>query len=100
MSVHLKLSDLHANEEAGLVRFGFADAITAQGQLSGDTVEIDLNLYGEVFHEYRPIRGLGDLVAGVAQPIAKAIDSIAGTNLQNCGACKARQAALNEIIPL
>jgi hypothetical protein len=44
-----------------------------------------------------PIRGLGDLVAKVAQPIAGMIDSVAGTNLKNCGGCKGRREALNKI---
>lgn len=43
--------------------------------------------------------GLGDAVAAVAQPIAKAIDAVAGTNVQGCGACKKRQEALNKLIP-
>ena len=47
-----------------------------------------------------PVRGLGDVVAKVAQPVAKAIDAVAGTNLQNCGGCKARQEKLNQIAPL
>jgi lauroyl/myristoyl acyltransferase len=45
-------------------------------------------------------RGLGDMVAAVAQPIAKAIDAVAKTNLQNCGGCKARREKLNQIAPL
>ena len=40
---------------------------------------------------------LGDLVASVAQPIAKAIDAVAGTDIQHCGGCKARQEKLNHI---
>lgn len=40
---------------------------------------------------------LGDKVAAVAQPIAKAIDSVLGTKLQDCQPCKDRQAALNKI---
>lgn len=44
--------------------------------------------------------GLGDLVASVAQPIARGIDSIFGTNIQNCGGCKKRQQTLNEKFPL
>ena len=43
--------------------------------------------------------GLGDAVAKIAQPIAKTIDSIAGTDIQNCGGCKKRQEKLNNIIP-
>jgi hypothetical protein len=41
--------------------------------------------------------GLGDVVAAIAQPIAKAIDAVAHTNIQNCGGCKKRRAALNRI---
>jgi lauroyl/myristoyl acyltransferase len=46
------------------------------------------------------LRGLGDVVAAVAQPIAKTIDFVAKTNLQNCSSCKARQEKLNKIAPL
>lgn len=46
------------------------------------------------------LRGLGDAVAVVAQPIARVIDSVLGTNVQGCGGCKARQAALNKAFPL
>jgi len=42
-------------------------------------------------------RGLGDLVAAVAQPIARVIDAAAGTKLAECGGCKQRRAALNRI---
>ena len=45
------------------------------------------------------LRGLGDAVAVVAQPIARVIDRAFGTNVQGCGGCKARQAALNKSIP-
>ena len=40
---------------------------------------------------------LGDAVAFIAQPIAKAIDTVAGTNVQGCGGCKKRQEMLNRI---
>lgn len=47
------------------------------------------------------MRGLGDLVAVVAQPIAKAIDHVTGgrTNVASCGGCKSRQEALNKAVP-
>ena len=45
------------------------------------------------------LRGLGDAVAVVAQPIARAIDRAFGTNVAGCGGCKARQAALNKSLP-
>ena len=46
----------------------------------------------------RPV-GLGDVVAFVAQPIARAIDSMAHTQVAQCGGCKKRQEALNNLIP-
>ena len=39
----------------------------------------------------------GEVVAKIAQPIAKAIDRVAGTNLQDCKACKKRRKKLNEV---
>lgn len=45
------------------------------------------------------LRGLGDAVALVAKPIARAIDSALGTSVAGCGGCKARQAALNKAVP-
>ena len=43
--------------------------------------------------------GLGDAVSAIAQPIAKAIDSVAGTNIQQCGGCQQRKEALNKLVP-
>lgn len=42
-------------------------------------------------------QGLGDRVEKIAQPIAKIIDRVAGTNIQGCGACKKRKEYLNNI---
>lgn len=47
----------------------------------------------------RQMRGLGDVVAVVAQPIARAIDRAAGTNVAGCSGCKKRQDALNDLVP-
>lgn len=43
--------------------------------------------------------GLGDTVAFVSQPVAKAIDTVLGTNIQNCGGCQQRQETLNKMFP-
>lgn len=45
------------------------------------------------------MKGLGDIVALVAQPIAKLSDGIIGTGLANCSGCKRRQENLNEMFP-
>lgn len=52
--------------------------------------------------EFRPLKkpiGLGDAVASVAQPIAKAMDAVLGTSIQTCGGCAARKAMLNAMVP-
>lgn len=46
-----------------------------------------------------PTRGLGDLVATVAEPIARASDALLGTKLVGCGGCAKRKAALNALVP-
>ncbi len=53
-----------------------------------------------------PMRGLGDAVALVAQPIAIAIDRATSvlpkrlrTNIAGCGGCQKRKAALNKAVP-
>jgi hypothetical protein len=46
----------------------------------------------------KPI-GLGDRVERIAQPIARVIDKVAGTNIQGCGACQKRKEYLNKKFP-
>jgi hypothetical protein len=43
----------------------------------------------------KKITGIGDVVHKIAQPIARVIDKIAGTNIQGCGACQKRKEYLN-----
>ncbi len=43
--------------------------------------------------------GLGDVVARLANPIARIIDSALGTDLVNCGGCAHRKDALNNMVP-
>jgi hypothetical protein len=38
----------------------------------------------------------GDFIAAGAQPVAKGIDWILGTDIQNCGGCKTMQNNLNQ----
>jgi len=52
----------------------------------------------KIFTAHKP-RGLGDVVHAVAHPIARVIDAVAGTKLQNCGGCQKRQELLNEKFP-
>jgi hypothetical protein len=69
---------------------------------NGAWVQVSAEEYAQTRDKYSPRikkRGLGDLVAIVAQPIAGAIDAVAGTNLKGCKGCKSRQEALNRLIP-
>ena len=46
-----------------------------------------------------PPRGLGDVVAIFAEPIARASDAVLGTHLVGCNSCAERRAALNKLVP-
>lgn len=65
-----------------------------------------INKYKENFPENpyanhdKQIEGLGDVVEKVAQPIAKVIDAVAGTNIKKCGGCNKRKKYLNKKFPL
>jgi hypothetical protein len=43
--------------------------------------------------------GLGDVVAAMAQPVARTLDAVAGTNIAGCGGCARRQSLLNAAVP-
>ena len=50
----------------------------------------------------RRMRGLGDAVHAVANPIARAIDAVAGTDIQHCKGCVGdggRRDRLNKAVP-
>lgn len=40
---------------------------------------------------------LGDKVESIAQPIAKGLDKLLGTNIADCGGCQKRKEKLNKI---
>lgn len=45
------------------------------------------------------IKGAGDVVAMVTQPIAEVIDAVVGTQISTCGGCSKRRQVLNEMFP-
>lgn len=47
----------------------------------------------------RVTRGLGDVVAAVANPIALLVDKTTGSKLSGCQPCGQRRDALNKIVP-
>jgi hypothetical protein len=76
---------------------GYLEDCLSRGKEDGYFLILSDADYAELCQKYR---GAGDIVTAVAQPIAKAIDAIAGTNIQNCGGCKQRQDELNKAFPL
>lgn len=79
---------------------GFRDDVLRLATCEGAYCEVPNDVWLELLHKHpRQKRniGLGDIVRAIAQPIAKAIDSVAHTNIQNCGGCKKRREILNRI---
>ena len=48
----------------------------------------------------RKIKGAGDIIAMVAQPIAAVIDVTTGTKLKGCQSCQSRRKWLNDQFPV
>lgn len=91
---------------------GYYDDVTSKGVIVNDKyLLIEWDDYIKLGQKYNPSRktyvkppcndckGMGDVVAKVAQPIAKMIDKVAGTDIEHCGGCKKRRDKLNEILP-
>lgn len=47
----------------------------------------------------KPIRGLGDVVKKLIEPIEYMVPERLREKMQNCGGCKKRQEALNKLLP-
>lgn len=75
-----------------------------QGQLDPTRLYIDLpDNFDFSIAEIKPTavpRGLGDVVAIFAKPIARVIDGVLGTNLEHCAGCAQRQEDWNQAVPL
>jgi hypothetical protein len=84
---------------------GYKEDVMSIGIPQGDWLLVDFAKYQELVNKYNPqkpkpkLKGLGDLVSKVAQPIAKGIDKAIGTNIQNCGGCAKRRNKLNQMVP-
>ena len=53
----------------------------------------------KLFVKRQPMRGMGDAVARVAQPIAGVIDKVFKTHVKSCGGCAKRREMLNTLMP-
>jgi hypothetical protein len=52
-----------------------------------------------VFHTSSKNIGLGDAVEAIAKPIARTIDALTGSKIQECGGCQKRKDSLNRVMP-
>lgn len=77
---------------------GYLDDVLSRGTVNGDIVWLSQADYEAIRLKYSP-RGLGDKIARIAKPIARAIDATFGTSVEQCGACQQRQAWLNTKFP-
>jgi hypothetical protein len=74
---------------------GYLEDILAHADRQGDWLVMSRAAYLQHLAKFSP-QGLGDKIAQVAQPIAKAMDAILGTAIKNCGGCQNRQNAFNK----
>lgn len=81
----------HIRERAAQRPQGYYEEVVSKGVIDGDVLEIPDE---EAAQLYRKYRGIGDIVAAFAKPVAQLV------GLENCGGCKDRQEALNKAFPL
>jgi hypothetical protein len=60
---------------------------------------ISTRVSNEIILPLSKAKGLGDVVATIANPVAKVADIVLNTNIAECNSCKKRQEKLNTIIP-
>lgn len=97
---HLRITEQQLNAAAQTRSDGFIAAVKSIAPFDDGICEISIAEWYALSRKFpRPSFGLGDAVHSIANPIAKAIDAVAGTNIQGCGGCAERRDALNRIIP-
>lgn len=72
-----------------------ADFEAAGNYAADGFFEIEREKFRELTRKHRRT-GLGDVVARFAEPIATAVDAVAGTDLKNCAGCAKRREILNQ----
>lgn len=77
---------------------GYLEDILAAGRIEGEWLMLSDETYAALCEKYRR-PGLGDRVAQIAKPIARALDTVIGTDLEHCQSCAERQKWLNERFP-
>jgi 5-methylthioribose kinase len=70
------------------------------GKLVNGSIVIDDETGQKIIDECARVRGLGDIIHTVADPIARVIDFAFGTDLKNCNSCAERRDHLNAQYPI
>ena len=80
---------------------GYLEWVVANSEQNGDYLCMQNDAFSEARRLFSlPDRtGLGDLVAMIAEPIARASDRILGTKIVGCGGCAKRRETLNRFMP-
>lgn len=79
---------------------GYTETLMEAGIVDGTDLVLTDRAYEQFCAQFAKPRGLGDLVASIARPIARAVDAVLGTDLENCGSCAQRQEDWNVKFPL
>ena len=103
--MRIRISDL--KERALLRGPEYEQEVMSKGTVDGAFLFINKGDYDALVIKWakmpltgsNQVRGLGDIVYKVANPIARAIDRVAGTKIQGCGGCAKRREALNKAMP-
>jgi hypothetical protein len=90
--VRLKISSVES--AASSRKPGYLQDVLKSGLISGEWIELSAEDFDRIRETYST--GLGDIVKRVAQPIARGIDAVLGTDLKNCNSCESRRVAMNK----
>ncbi len=103
MKIRIQISKLRENAaQRGDVNL---EEFLSKGQIRGEFLEVDPPIYLEFWNRYqrrdtaKSVKGVGDIVAKLAQPIARSIDRVLGTDIEHCGGCQRRKEKLNKLMP-
>jgi hypothetical protein len=79
---------------------GFREDVLRLGTVVGNQVCLSDEIFEAIKQSHpRRIRGAGDVVAAVAQPVARMVDRVTGGDLEHCESCKQRRTEWNERLP-
>lgn len=72
------------------------DAFFRLGQKDGEYLEINRVNFDRIMASFFP-NAPGSILHKILKPVIVVVDSVAGTNLQDCGGCAERELKLNAL---